>query len=344
MMLAHWSFSELTSTFDTWSSPAPSLLTDAAALAAVALIGYLFGRRTRQIAEIAAKDVQLQNELARATGIARELHDVALRVRQELAAHQAEITAFQKRLTRLQSEEPDAGWRELSQEAENLLGPTLKLATNLSVAYDQLRKQSAQLMTFAGSRVDADTGVHNRRAMQEQLDVIFAMRDEGQGRSSVALFSFSTEDGRPDSHALERFAKLLKVCARGTDVVARYSSDEFAVIMPQTTLSGALVFSQRLLGQAEQELGRHVWGGVVEVGEDDTPQRLLSRADSALYSARTCGETCLFQHTGTMLRRHSLGAPQLAAHPAPPSPAPEGAEVSAEAIRPNSDHQSPAAG
>jgi hypothetical protein len=33
---------------------------------------------------------------------------------------------------------------------------------------------------------------------------------------------------------------------------------------------------------------------------------LLSRADSALYSARTHEEACLFQHNGVTVRRHAF--------------------------------------
>lgn len=288
------------------SSSGPTIITDAAALAAVALIGYLFGRRTRDLPEPEPTDNILQAELARATSLARDLSEVTMRVRRELAAHQGEIAEFQRRVEHLQAEQSDAVWHRLSAEAENLLGPTLKLSTNLSLAYDQLRKQSTQLMTFAGSRIDAATGVHNRRAMQEQLDVLFSMQSEGHGGFSLALFSFSDNNQEVDEHALSQFAKLLKNSVRGTDFVSRYSSDEFAVLMPKTSLAGAVVFCHRLLAQADEELGRHVWGGVVESLIDDHSARLLSRADSALYSARTYGQTCLFQHAAGMLRRRPL--------------------------------------
>ncbi len=51
-----------------------------------------------------------------------------------------------------------------------------------------------------------------------------------------------------------------------------------------------------------------VWGGVVDAASGETAQKLLSRADSALYSARAEGGSCLFHHTGTAVRRHSFNA------------------------------------
>jgi hypothetical protein len=74
--------------------------------------------------------------------------------------------------------------------------------------------------------------------------------------------------------------------------------------MPQTTLAGATIFSQRLLDIAERELNVCVFGGIVEVQVSDTPEKLLSRADSALYSARSNGQSCLYQHTGKEIRLH----------------------------------------
>ena len=99
-------------------------------------------------------------------------------------------------------------------------------------------------------------------------------------------------------------ASLLEHTARDTDVVARYSPDEFVVLMPQTSLAGAAIFSQRLLDTSDRELGLFVFGGIVEVQPGDTPEKILSRADSALYSARSEGQSCLYQHTGKAIRPH----------------------------------------
>lgn len=289
-----------------------ALMAEAAAFAAIATVGYLFGKRTRGQAN--ASPIQgegsLHIEVSRANQIAVELQDVTLNIRKELASHHSNITDFQQRMKQLQSQENEEAWQALGQEAEAILGPTLRLTTNLSLAYDQLRKQSAQLMTFAGSRTDAETGVHNRRALQEQLEVLFSMfnpqEESNQGHFALALFSIQSHDGQS---ALVPFAKMLANEVRGTDFVARYSSDEFAVVMPQTSLAGGLVFSQRFLAKAVEALGSAVWGGVVETISVDDPERLLSRADSALYSARATGESCLYQHAGGMLRRaHATGS------------------------------------
>jgi GGDEF domain-containing protein len=282
-------------------------LADTAALAAVALIGYLFGHRTRDD-EAEPADAKLLNELSRATQIARELQSIAGRIREDVALHQSNISQFKTRLQEVQLHGcPAGGWQTLGEEAELLLAPTMKLASNLSLAYDELRKQSNQLMVFAGSRIDQETGLRNRRAMEEQLQILLSTHADDTNRFSLSLFCVGNADGPVSKTQFGAMAHLLDSTVRDTDVVARYSPDEFVVLMPQTSLAGATIFSQRLLDMAGKELGLFVFGGIVEVKAGDSPETLLSRADSALYSARSDGQSCLYQHTGKTIRPHDRG-------------------------------------
>ncbi|MDZ4656846.1 MAG: GGDEF domain-containing protein [Bythopirellula sp.] len=278
-------------------------LADTAALAAVALIGYLFGHRTRS-QPTEPDDRKLLIELTRATQIARELQQIAGRIREDVALHQANIAQFKTRLHEVQHKTSPDGWQILSQEAESLLTPTMRLATSLSLAYDELRKQSNQLMVFAGSRTDQETGLRNRRAMEEQLTILLSNYTQESSRFSLALFCIGHATLEVTKAQIGAIASLLEHTARDTDVVARYSPDEFVVLMPQTSLAGAAIFSQRLLDTSDRELGLFVFGGIVEVQPGDTPEKILSRADSALYSARSEGQSCLYQHTGKAIRPH----------------------------------------
>ena len=283
------------------------ILADTAALAAVALIGYLFGNRTRDQSP-PSPDAQLAGELSRAMRIARELQGIAGRIREEVAQHQTTINHFQSRLSQLEKCDHNESWQALGQEAELLLNPTIKLASNLSLAYDELRKHSNQLTLFAGSRTDRDTGLRNRRAMEEQLDILLAIHSQNASRFSAAIFSIQAEQEVLDKESLCQFANLLEHTARDTDIVARYSIDEFVVLMPQTSLAGATVFSQRLMKTVAGNCSLALYGGIVEVQPEDTAAKLLSRADSALYSARSDGKSGLYQHTGKSIRPYDLSA------------------------------------
>jgi GGDEF domain-containing protein len=276
-------------------------LVDTAALAAVALIGYLFGHRTRDQQSI-DNDPQLRSELSRAAQIARDLQQIANRIREEVANHQTNINHFQHRLSSLQHTASTPGWQALSQETELLLAPTMKLATNLTLAYDELRKQTNQLMVFAGSRTDQETGLRNRKAMEEQLAILLSLHARDSNRFALGIFCVGNADEPVTKDQFAAMASLLENVARDTDLVARYSRDEFVVLMPQTSLAGATIFSQRLLKLAKRELGLFMYGGIVEVNNNDSPEKILSRADSALYSARSESKNCLYQHTGRSLK------------------------------------------
>jgi diguanylate cyclase len=285
----------------------PGYVSDTMALAAVALIGYLFGHRSRQKPTDQA-DKNIHSELTRAVHIAKELQHVAGRIRKEVAMHQSSISRFQSKVGSAQLNGSSDAWETLTGEAEELLVPTMKLALNLSTAYDELRQHSSQLLDFTRSRSDLETGVGNRRALEEQLDIDLTGYEKNKNRFSLVLFSVEPPEGEgpqdlPTADLLRSFAELLEQKVRDTDLVTRYGESEFVVQMSQTTLSGAAVFSGRLLHFATSNLNCVVSGGIAEVQPGDTQEKLLSRANSALYSARSNGHSCLFQHNGKVIRK-----------------------------------------
>ncbi len=285
------------------------------ALAAVALIGYVFGHRTRSKMG-AASDERRQQELDRAVRIAKQLETIALALRRDLLAHHSQVAAFKRRLRQAESDDHDKAWERLSTEAEAMLGPTMQLAHQLSLAYDQIRQQSDALETFTRGRTDPLTGVGNARALDQQLGVLLAAAARGNAEVVVALVSLdrdaTTADGRSLVSVLPmlpRLAGVIRNCMRDTDFVARYGDDEFVVVMPQTSLAGASVFSDRLRKRAAVDLATSVCCGLAEAQEGDDARSLLARADSALYSAKAAGHNRSFVHTGVHIREHYPAVP-----------------------------------
>lgn len=273
------------------------------ALAAVALIGYIFGHRTRR--EMPVDVEQARRELKRAHLVARELEKIADSVRKDLAVHRGSVTRFKDRVRELSENRDDASWQDLCKEAENMLRPTLKLAMQISLAYDEIRQQSTQLMTFTEIRTDPLTGVSNRRALDETLDNMFAMMSRYDHQFSIAILDIDhfkqINDQQGHLHGdriLQEFARLLDDSVRDTDMVARYGGEEFVVVMPNTSLEGACVFSERLRDVVQQRLPLTISAGLGVASKGDSPQTLLSRADSALYSAKAAGRNRVFRHDG----------------------------------------------
>src|SRR5215213_9729376 len=277
------------------------------ALATIALIGYLFGNRTRAMK--AEFDERRQQELERAARIAWQLETIATRLRQDLVAHHSQLGTFKRQLRQAQDQGHDKAWEQLCSEAEAMLGPTMQLAHQLSRAYDEIRQQSDALETFTQGRTDPLTGVGNGRALEQQLQVLLNGAYRGSPAFSVALLSLGHLDSADGSRSfadvlplLPKLASVIRSCMRDSDFVARYGDDEFVLVMPQTTLVGARVFANRVRKRTAEELATSVCCGLTEVQSRDDQRALLARADSALYSAKAAGPNRLFVHTGSHIR------------------------------------------
>jgi predicted signal transduction protein with EAL and GGDEF domain len=146
--------------------------------------------------------------------------------------------------------------------------------------------------------------------------VLLGAAARGKVDFAVALVSLdrdaSTMEGRSLSSVLPilpRLASVIRTCMRDTDFVARYGDDEFVVVMPQTTLAGGRVFSDRLRRRTTEDLEQSVCCGLAEAQGNDDARTLLARADSALYSAKAAGPNRVFVHNGAHIREHQTVAP-----------------------------------
>jgi diguanylate cyclase len=273
------------------------------ALSVVATIGYLIGRRRKLTLEEAAD--RSRREVRRAQLVAAELEKIAAELRRCLAQHHSSVSTFRSRISRLDDQEQGATWKELCREAEQILKPTLQLAGRIANAYEEIRQQSANLMSFTEVRTDPLTGVNNRRGLDDALAGQFAMMNRYGSHFSVVMFDIDHFKALNDREGhlcgdrlLRDLARLLDEAIRETDVVARYGGEEFVVIMPQTDLDGAGLFAERLRSQIEQALPIAVSGGVTQALDGDTQDTLLARADEALYEAKKNGRNRVYRHSG----------------------------------------------
>jgi diguanylate cyclase (GGDEF)-like protein len=277
------------------------------ALAVVATLGYLFGRQQLRAASTRVA-IQARRELRRARLVAKELERIARTIRRNLARHQIRVCRFKERVSRLNAERQESDWENLCHEADELLQPTVRLANQIADAYDQIRQQSANLMTFTELRTDPLTGVCNRRAFDDSLAAQLALMERYGAPFSVVFIDIDYFKQVNDKHGhlhgdriLQQVAKLLDEAARETDIVTRYGGEEFVVIMPHTDLAGACIFAERLRALIEERISVTISGGVTMALDGDTAQTLIARADSALYGAKSAGRNQVFRHTGEQI-------------------------------------------
>jgi diguanylate cyclase (GGDEF)-like protein len=99
-------------------------------------------------------------------------------------------------------------------------------------------------------------------------------------------------------HALVALARSARAALRAADVLGRLGGEEFAILLPDTDLSGALVVAERVRATVEAALvpngdgrpiGVTISVGVAQMQADESLESLLKRADLALYAAKDHG-------------------------------------------------------
>ena len=100
---------------------------------------------------------------------------------------------------------------------------------------------------------------------------------------------------------LQTFASLLRLECRQSDVVGRIGGEEFAVLLPETTVRAAQRLASRVstacrslrVATAAGEVSCTCSAGISELRPDDfTIDDVMRRADVALYEAKRAGRNC----------------------------------------------------
>lgn len=287
------------------------------ALAAVAAVGYLLGLvRSKDRSE---QTVRSRTQLREANQVARELEKIAWTVRGNISRHHARLGQFKQRLGQLQqARSTDAEMlKSLAKEAEEILTPTLRLASQIATAYDHIREQTDHLTQMSSTRTDPLTGIANRSFLEQTLSNQFASMRRYHTGFAVALFvvdQFHRVGDNGDLHGdqvLQEMAACLTEVARETDVVARFGGQAFVIVMPQTDLEGASYFGERYREAVEELDSITVSGGVTIALEGDNTGSLLARLEEALQMAKHQGGNNVYRHDG--IRIESIVEPAEAA-------------------------------
>jgi diguanylate cyclase (GGDEF)-like protein len=167
----------------------------------------------------------------------------------------------------------------------------------------QRRQTEAQILHLA--RHDSLTGLPNRRELRDRLERILLAHARGEPASIAMMYldldGFKQVNDRlghcAGDEVLETVAtRLTRILSPG-ELVARLGGDEFAIIADETSLPSIVALAQRVIrdialpyhlstGEAVS-IGTSV--GIALAANDDSVDRLIHRADQALYSAKQAG-------------------------------------------------------
>lgn len=179
----------------------------------------------------------------------------------------------------------------------------------LLISEDRYQNMQAQAQYW--SMVDQITGLYNMEFfigfLQQQL--LFSMRQKlpvGLCIIDVDGFVGLNAQYGPETGnlLLKTLAERLSKCIRSSDLIARYSGDQFVVVLPNTEIEGVKILGEKLRSEAEKLNPTTEQTGktprvTISVGcanfdfKNSAPEGILKDAKDALLRAKEKGRNCV---------------------------------------------------
>ncbi len=155
------------------------------------------------------------------------------------------------------------------------------------------------------SRIDELTGLHNLRALREQLPVWLGPAVRTKRSMAILMVDVDGFKGVNDrlghttgNELLKEIASLLRFSVRVGDEPFRFGGDEFVLLLSDADGPGATVVASRIQDMYAT-MGQTLRGTDVTIAlsigvalfpqDGTTPEALLARADEALYQGKRAG-------------------------------------------------------
>ncbi|MBV8380743.1 MAG: GGDEF domain-containing protein [Paucibacter sp.] len=198
----------------------------------------------------------------------------------------------------------------LAGETRRMQDSNLRLSAELDAKRSEMTELSEKLATVRSEALlDPLTGLTNRRGLQRAIDERLGA-DTLQG-CSLLMVDIDHFKKVNDTHGhlfgdkvLQAVARMLRACIKGQDMAVRFGGEEFAVLLPDTPITGAASLAESIRqvvskGQIRRgEGGTHIGQVTVSIGVAcyrlaETFDQWVERADRALYSSKQRGRDCV---------------------------------------------------
>jgi diguanylate cyclase (GGDEF)-like protein len=152
---------------------------------------------------------------------------------------------------------------------------------------------------------DGLTGLVNHKTFYEILEKELLRSRRYGGLISLIMVDVDnlkkindTYGHRAGDKVIREIGRKIKECIRQIDTAARYGGDEFAVILPNTSLGDATIVAQRMVNAVASSpatwkrdlIPLSISVGLGQYDADTHPEDITSRSDQALYSAKKAGK------------------------------------------------------
>jgi len=169
-----------------------------------------------------------------------------------------------------------------------------EMKDQLDVDFDKLRKLSI---------TDPLTGIKNRRAFFEVSENFFKLANRKDLPLSLLILDIDLFKKVNDTYGhiigdeiLKFLVKQTNQTLRDSDIFARYGGEEFIILLPDTDLNGAIQVAEKIRKaiestpyQGDVEVSITVSLGVAQLQNEKILNKLIQRADEALYRAKEYG-------------------------------------------------------
>jgi diguanylate cyclase (GGDEF)-like protein len=184
---------------------------------------------------------------------------------------------------------------------------TLADTTDTAI-YQKMLKEALESLAEANHR-DGLTGIYNRRFLEEAIAKEFNRTHRYGGATSLVMLDIDHFKSINDTHGhlagdevLRTTAKRLTEIMRRTDTLGRYGGEEFGILLPETTMDGAMTFAERIRARIGETVMLHgetpihvtISVGIAQYhGKMARYEELIQEADDALYLAKEAGRDCV---------------------------------------------------
>ena len=169
----------------------------------------------------------------------------------------------------------------------------------------QLQELQSELKLLAST--DPLTKLYNRRHFCKVSDHILDLAKRDKKELSVLMLDIDKFKSINDTYGhkvgddvIIKLADKLKECQRKSDIICRYGGEEFLVLLPETSLEGAVTAAKNIREEIEKvsiglDLGTNLRFTVsigvsnVYIEKEDSLESAIKRADEALYEAKKSG-------------------------------------------------------
>ena len=210
---------------------------------------------------------------------------------------------------------PNSNAQEVRAALDSMLANTSDMIQKNVRLEEELEKSSLVMkelqrdleMVRKQALTDGLTSLANRKAFDAEIARMSQEAVHNGETFCLVLMDIDHFKSFNDNYGHQVGDQVLRLVARtlidgvkGRDMAARYGGEEFAILLPQTNLVGAMKVadSLRVIVQGKELINRNTGdklgrvtlsAGVAEFVNGEPPDKLVERADSALYTAKHNG-------------------------------------------------------